>query len=81
MSAQLPTRPVILGWFEEAVERPLREDQDYFDQGGDSLSTIEIIDRVEKECGVAVPASVFFDSSRVSDLLDEFLRRLAPTGE
>ncbi len=69
-------RAALLHVFEEIVERPLREDDDYFDRGGDSLSTMVIIDRIEHEHGIAVPIFVFYESSRMGDLLDVFIQRI-----
>jgi acyl carrier protein len=64
-------REEIRKMLEAAVERPLPDSVDYFDAGGDSLSTMEFIENARDRFGVDLPASIFYESGAVGELLDK----------
>lgn len=53
---------------ETVIERKVRESDDYFDAGGDSLSTIEIIDVVRERFGREIDPYVFIEARTVGEL-------------
>ncbi len=52
-------------WEELLDTRPVGVDADFFDLGGHSLLAIEMMDRVEKLCGVRLPLSMLLRSATV----------------
>jgi acyl carrier protein len=46
----------------------IADDEDLFDLGGHSLTITQIMARIEKRLGVAVPMEVFYDTPTIADV-------------
>ncbi|MEV8097876.1 type I polyketide synthase [Kitasatospora sp. NPDC085879] len=63
-----PTRDELLVLWREVLGGEVREDEDFFDAGGDSLVAVQLASRVRGELGVELPISALFDHPTVTEL-------------
>lgn len=62
-------------WREILPPVPFGVNDDFIDLGGDSLSAVELVQRLEDEAGIRVAASVIYDHPTIKRL-DDYLERL-----
>ncbi len=58
----------LLGLWEEVLERPVRLEEDFFDLGGNSLSAMALVTRVEQELGRHAPLAQLLESATVASM-------------
>ncbi len=56
-------------WLRALPEAAGRDDEDFFEQGGDSLGCVELLFDVSTECDVVVPLDTFFRDPTLGTLL------------
>ncbi|GAB3135811.1 phosphopantetheine-binding protein [Microbispora hainanensis] len=70
MSAQSPEAIIQAHWCDVlGVEEALPEDG-FFELGGHSLLAIELLERIESELGIEIPADVLFVEGTLSAVLN-----------
>ena len=55
----------------------IEADDNFFALGGDSLSAVELMERVEAELGIEFPLQTLFSSGRIGDVVEECEGRVA----
>ena len=87
--AAQPQPPVNAGHINEAAlleiirdclgyERPLTREDDFFDLGGDSIAATRMVNRLEKEAGIALAVADLLESDTLGDIVDSALAARKP---
>ena len=58
-------------WEHNLSRSPIGLDQDYFEMGGDSLSSVNLLLAIEKQFGIRLKPQVLLESSTIIDLARE----------
>ena len=76
MSADV--RDITLAAYRQVLGKPeLSPDDDFFDQGGDSIQAIEALGLIEAELGYELPVGLIFAYRTAGDLAGEIIEMAA----
>ena len=74
----LDVREITLAAYRQVLEKAdLAAEDDFFDQGGDSIQAIEVLGLIEAELGYELPVGLIFTYRTAGDLAGEIIEMAA----
>jgi len=74
----LDVRDITLAAYRQVLEKAdLAAEDDFFDQGGDSIQAIEVLGLIEAELGYELPVGLIFTYRTAEDLAGEIIEMAA----